>query len=63
MRGLEKKFAKIKTALQEKGHPLADMDVMIASICLANKCILVTNNTKHFEKINGILLENWSVPI
>ena len=58
-----KEFAKIKTALQEKGHPLADMDVMIASICQANRCTLVTNNTKHFEKIDGIILENWSVLI
>ena len=58
-----KEFAKIKTALQEKGNPLADMDVMIASICQANRCTLVTNNTKHFEKIDGIILENWSVLI
>ena len=55
-----KEFARIKVELQQKGTPLADMDMMIASICKANGGILVTNNIKHFEKIEGLPLENWS---
>ena len=39
---------------------LADMDLMIASIVLANSGILVTNNVKHFERIKKLQFENWA---
>ena len=42
------------------GNLLADMDLMIASIVLANDGILVTNNVKHFEKIKELQFENWT---
>jgi len=54
------KFAQLKVKLQEQGTILADMDLMIAGICLANGFILVTNNIKHFQRIEGLRLENWS---
>jgi tRNA(fMet)-specific endonuclease VapC len=34
-------------------------DLLIASICLANKATLVTRNRKHFEKVPGLQIENW----
>ena len=55
-------FAQLKTTLQKSGNILADMDLIIASICVANGWILVTNNTKHFEKIERLAIENWSIP-
>ncbi|MCP4148878.1 MAG: type II toxin-antitoxin system VapC family toxin [bacterium] len=36
------------------------MDLMIASICLANNVTLVTNNLKHFSRIEELPIENWS---
>ena len=54
-------FAQLKANLQQHGTIVADMDLMIASISVTNGCILVTNNTKHFGKIPGLRLENWSV--
>ncbi len=33
---------------------------MIASICLAGNHTLVTNNTRHFEHIVELVLENWT---
>lgn len=53
-------FAKHKAQLKKQGNLLADMDLMIASIVLANDGILVTNNVKHFEKIKELRFENWA---
>ncbi|EKD77041.1 MAG: PilT protein [uncultured bacterium] len=57
-------FAEHKAHLKKQGNLVADMDLMIASIVLANDGILITNSTKHFEKIKVLKFENWgnSVP-
>ena len=52
-------FAQQKADLKRKGSMIADMDLMIASICLANEAHLVTNNLRHFERIEGLTLETW----
>lgn len=53
-------FARLKAQLQQQGIVLADMDLMIASICLSHNLILVTNNTRHFGRIERLRMENWS---
>ena len=53
-------FAEQKVQLKGAGKMLADMDLMIASIVLANSGILVTNNVKHFERIKKLQFENWA---
>lgn len=52
-------FGQLKAQLESKGHPLDDMDIMIAGIALAGNYILVTNNIRHFQRIKGLQLENW----
>lgn len=52
-------FARQKAFLKKNGTLIADMDLMIASICIAQNKILVTNNMRHFERIIGLSLENW----
>ncbi len=54
-------FAKLKTNLRKSGKVIADLDLMIASICLSNDFILVTNNTKHFGRIEELKIENWNI--
>lgn len=46
-------------ALRQKGLPIGHMDLLIASQALAEDAILVTNNTREFERIEGLRLENW----
>jgi tRNA(fMet)-specific endonuclease VapC len=41
--------------LKKIGHA----DLLIASIALAQKAILVTGNTRHFQLIPSLKLENW----
>ena len=53
-------FAQLKTNLRKSGKVIADLDLIIASICLSNDFILVTNNTKHFGRIEELKIENWS---
>ncbi len=52
-------FGILKAELSQSGTIVADMDLMIASIAIANKETLVTNNLKHFRKIEGLTIENW----
>lgn len=52
-------FADIKAKLFDKGIRIEDMDLLIAATAIYNELTLVTNNTKHFENILGLNLENW----
>jgi len=52
-------FSTLKADMQNKGVVVADMDLMIASIALANGEKLISNNLKHFSKIDNLELESW----
>lgn len=52
-------YAKTRASLEKSGLPIGPMDLLIASISIANNYILVTNNIKEFRRIKGIKLENW----
>jgi predicted nucleic acid-binding protein len=54
------KSAEIYAALKQKGEIIDDIDILIAGICLENGFTLVTNNTKHFSRINKLETANWS---
>lgn len=54
-------YAKIKSKLRSEGKILDDFDILIAATALVNNCIIVTNNTKHFERIDGLSIENWTL--
>ncbi len=52
-------YARIRASLEKSGVPIGPMDMLIASISLANNSILVSNNIKEFRRIKGLKLENW----
>jgi tRNA(fMet)-specific endonuclease VapC len=53
-------YAEIKHQLHTDGQPIGDMDMLIAAHALSAGTILVTNNTRHFERIEApLVLENW----
>lgn len=54
-----KEAAKIKTQLMEKGEMIGPLDILIAGTAIANRKILVTHNTKEFQRINGLQIEDW----
>ena len=52
-------YAKQRKLLREAGTPIGEMDLLIASQALGDDLTLVTNNTREFERIEGLRLENW----
>ena len=52
-------FAKEKAKLKKQGNIIADMDLMIASITMGKSFTLLTNNTKHFQRIQDLKIEKW----
>ncbi|GAB6192363.1 PIN domain-containing protein [Desulfocastanea catecholica] len=53
-------FGKLKAGLELQGLRLADMDLIIAAISLTHNLTLITNNQKHFGRIPGLKLANWT---
>lgn len=54
-----KKAAKIRNILQKQGTPIGAYDIQIAAIALSLNMTLLTNNTREFERVKGLKLENW----
>ncbi|MFZ1343450.1 type II toxin-antitoxin system tRNA(fMet)-specific endonuclease VapC [Thiothrix eikelboomii] len=52
-------YAKLRADLERVGQPIRGMDMQIAAHALSLQAILVTNNTRHFERVSGLVLENW----
>ena len=53
-------YALIRTQLETSGTPIGAMDMMIAAHTKSIQCTLVTNNTRHFSKVAGLKIENWT---
>lgn len=48
--------------LRKQGTPVDDIDLLIAGIALEHHFVLVTRNHRHFDRITGLILDDWSVP-
>ena len=53
-------FGHLKAELEKSGNPLDDFDLILASCALAHNLTLVTNNEKHFRRIQGLKPANWT---
>lgn len=53
------KYGKIRTLLEKKGGIIGAYDLLIAAHALAEDVVLVSNNTKEFERVPGLKLDNW----
>jgi len=52
-------YGEIRTFLKKNGTPIGTIDTFIGSLSVSRGLILVTNNTREFERIPGIRIENW----
>jgi tRNA(fMet)-specific endonuclease VapC len=43
------------------GTPIGAYDLQIGTIALVNKLTLVTQNTREFERVEGLQVEDWEV--
>lgn len=55
-----RKFGDIRWTLEQAGKQIGPYDLIIASTVLANEGVLVTHNTKEFERIKGLKIEDWT---
>ncbi len=53
-------YAGIRHQLVSTGQPIGEMDTMIAAHSLSAGAVLVTNNNRHYERIEApLILANW----
>ena len=52
-------YSKIRAELKRKNQLIGELDMLIAAHAKSLRLILVTNNTREFERVNGLSLEDW----
>ena len=52
-------YGKVRANLEKKGKVIGNMNMQIAGHALALDVVLVTNNTKEFDRVDGLELDNW----
>jgi len=55
----DRHYARLRCALEHKGTPIGQHDMLIAAHALALDATLVTDNTSELSRIEGLRLENW----
>jgi tRNA(fMet)-specific endonuclease VapC len=53
-------YAAEKARLRKSGIVVDDFDLLIGTTAVAHNLVMVTNNSNHFNRINGIQLEDWT---
>ncbi len=56
-----KRFGQIKANLKKNNILLADADILIGATALEKCKMLITGNVEHFNRIEGLRIENWLV--
>lgn len=52
-------YGALKDANRRNGSPIGEIDTQIAAHALAEGLTLVTHNTRHFERVPGLKLQDW----
>jgi tRNA(fMet)-specific endonuclease VapC len=52
-------WANLDAQLRKQGNRIEAEDAMIAATAMALGMTLVSGNTKHFERVNGLKVEDW----
>lgn len=53
-------FGEQKARLKKLGTQIGEMDLLIGCQALALGAVMVTNNVREFERIEGLQVENWT---
>jgi tRNA(fMet)-specific endonuclease VapC len=52
-------YGPVRKELEARGQRIGERDLLLACQALARNATMVTNNTREFERIDGLKLENW----
>lgn len=53
------RYGPMRVLLETQGKPIGAMDMLIAAHALALDVVLITNNVREFERVDGLRLDNW----
>lgn len=54
-----KEYGEIRHSLEHTGQRIDQFDLLIGATAIHHNMTLVTSNLKHFERIQGLAIENW----
>jgi len=54
-------YGSIRSNLEKKGITIGSLDMLIAAHVLSLNCTLVTNNEKEFNRVENLIIENWTL--
>lgn len=54
-------YGSIRAQLKKIGKLIGPIDMLLAAQAAANQLILVTNNTKEFERVSSLMIEDWTL--
>ena len=54
-----KEYGEIRHSLEHTGQRVDQFDLLIGATALHHKLTLVTSKLKHFERMQGLEIENW----
>jgi tRNA(fMet)-specific endonuclease VapC len=58
----DRQYGQLRAALESQGNLIGPNDLLIAAHALALGAIPVTDNTREFERVRGLVIENWLQP-
>jgi tRNA(fMet)-specific endonuclease VapC len=53
-------YANTRRHLESRGTPIGERDLIIAATALAHGFTVITNNTREFERVPGLTIEDWT---
>ena len=51
----------IRAELERRGERIGEYDTLIAGQAFARNLVLVTANTREFERVKGLVVEDWTI--
>jgi predicted nucleic acid-binding protein len=52
--------AQIWAELRRSGRLIGEVDILTAGMALEYRMALATRNTEHFQRVEGLVVENWA---
>ena len=52
-------YGEIRNQLKQEGNLIGGMDMLIAAHARASDSVLVTHNTREFNRVQGLRIEDW----
>ena len=58
--GAALEFGQQKARLERLGERLDDMDIVVGSVALSVGAAVATRNVRHFTRIEGLAVDDWT---